>query len=905
MTRCWQVAALPLLSVAVQVTKLVPVGNCAGALLVIVTVPQLSLAVGLPNATPVAKQAPAFTLTVTSAGQVIVGTWLSRTTTRCWQVAVLPLLSVAVQVTRLVPLGNCAGALLVIVTVPQLSLAVGLPRATPVAKQAPAFTLTVTSAGQVIVGTWLSRTTTRCWQAAVLPLLSVAVQVTRLVPVGNCAGALLVIVTVPQLSLAVGLPNATPVAKQAPELTLTVTSAGQVIVGTWLSRTTTRCWHVAVLPLLSVAVQVTRLVPVGNCAGALLVIVTVPQLSLAVGLPNATPVAKQAPELTLTVTSAGQVIVGTWLSRTTTRCWQLAVLPLLSVAVQVTRLVPVGNCAGALLVTVTVPQLSLAVGLPNATPVAKQAPSFTLTVTSAGQVIVGTWLSRTTTRCWQVAVLPLLSVAVQVTRLVPVGHWAGALLVIVTVPQLSLAVGLPNATPVAKQAPEFTLTVTSAGQVIVGTWLSRTTTRCWQVAVLPLLSVAVQVTRFVPVGHWAGALLVIVTVPQLSLAVGLPNATPVAKQAPEFTLTVTSAGQVIVGGWLSRTTTRCWQVAVLPLLSVAVQVTRFVPVGNCAGALLVMVTVPQLSLAVGLLNATPVAKQAPELTLTFTSAGQVIVGTWLSRTTTRCWQVAVLPLLSVAVQVTRLVPVGNCAGALLEIVTVPQLSLAIGLPRATPVAKQAPEFTLTVTSAGQVIVGTSLSRTTTRCWQVAVLPLLSVAVQVTRLVPVGNCAGALLVIVTVPQLSLAVGLPRATPVAKQAPEFTLTVTSAGQVIVGTWLSRTTTRCWQAAVLPLLSVAVQVTRLVPVGNCAGALLVIVTVPQLSLAVGLPRATPVAKQAPEFTLTVTSAGQVIVGTWLSRTTTRCWQAAVLPLLSVAVQVTRLVPVGNCAGALLVIV
>src|SRR5256885_4588525 len=149
-------------------------------------------------------------------------------------------------------------------------------------------------AGQAIVGAWLSRTTTRCWQVAVLPLLSVAVQVTRLVPVGNCAGALLVIVTVPQLSLAVGLPKATPVAKQAPELTLTVTSAGQVIVGTWLSRTTTRCWQVAVLPLLSVAIQVTQLAPEGKCARALLVIVTAPQLSLAGGLPSAAPVAMQA-----------------------------------------------------------------------------------------------------------------------------------------------------------------------------------------------------------------------------------------------------------------------------------------------------------------------------------------------------------------------------------------------------------------------------------------------------------------------------------------------------------------------------------------------------------------------------------------------------------------------------------
>src|SRR2546422_11226732 len=96
---------------------------------------------------------------------------------------------------------------------------------------------------------------------------------------------------------------------------------------------------------------------------------------------------------------------------------------------------------------------------------------------------------------------------------------------------------------------------------------------------------------------------------------------------------------------------------------------------------------------------------------------------------------------------------------------------------------------------------------------------------------------------------------------------------------------------------------QVARFLPGGNCAGALLVIVTVPQLSLAVGLPRATPVAKQAPEFTLTVTSAGQVIVGTWLSRTKTHCWQRAVLPFLSVPVPDIRLVPVGNCAGALLV--
>src|SRR5207302_11428974 len=95
------------------------------------------------------------------------------------------------------------------------------------------------------------------------------------------------------------------------------------------------------------------------------------------------------PAVALTTTSAGQVITGACVSRTITRCWQVATFPLLSVAVQVTRLVPTGNCAGALLVTVTTPQLSLAVGLPNATPVAKHAPALALTVTSAGHVIAG------------------------------------------------------------------------------------------------------------------------------------------------------------------------------------------------------------------------------------------------------------------------------------------------------------------------------------------------------------------------------------------------------------------------------------------------------------------------------------------------------------------------------------
>jgi len=73
----------------------------------------------------------------------------------------------------------------------------------------------------------------------------------------------------------------------------------------------------------------------------------------------------------------------------------------------------------------------------------------------------------------------------------------------------------------------------------------------------------------------------------------------------------------------------------------------------------------------------------------------------------------------------------------------------------------------------------------TSCWQLAVFPLLSVAVHVTIFVPTTNCAGALLVIITPPQLSLAVGVPKTTLLPKQDPTSAVAVTSAGQVIVGT------------------------------------------------------------------------------------------------------------------------
>jgi hypothetical protein len=93
---------------------------------------QLSPVTGLPKTTLIAVQ-PALAETVTSAGQVIVGAWVSVTVTLCEQVAVFPLVSTAVQITVVTPLLNCADALLLTVCIPQLSLVLGVPSATPVA----------------------------------------------------------------------------------------------------------------------------------------------------------------------------------------------------------------------------------------------------------------------------------------------------------------------------------------------------------------------------------------------------------------------------------------------------------------------------------------------------------------------------------------------------------------------------------------------------------------------------------------------------------------------------------------------------------------------------------------------------------------------------------------------------
>src|SRR5438309_5801302 len=141
--------------------------------------------------------------------------------------------------------------------------------------------------GQVNVGSSVSLTVTMKVQALVLPLASVAVQVTVVTPLLKLLPLTGRQDTVApwQLSLAVGVTYLS-VRAQVPRAVLVLMFAGQVNVVSSVSLTLTVNEHVLVLPLASVAVQVTvgsEERRVGQLAGRQGTVAP-GQLSLAVGV---------------------------------------------------------------------------------------------------------------------------------------------------------------------------------------------------------------------------------------------------------------------------------------------------------------------------------------------------------------------------------------------------------------------------------------------------------------------------------------------------------------------------------------------------------------------------------------------------------------------------------------------
>ena len=90
-------------------------------------------------------------------------------------------------------------------------------------------------------------------------------------------------------------------------------------------------------------------------------------------------------------------------------------------------------------------------------------------------------------------------------------------------------------------------------------------------------------------------------------------------------------------------------------------------------------------------------------------------------------------------QVTVVVPFGKAVPEAREqdTVTPGQLSVAAGVVNVTTAVDSPGSVDLTMLAGQEPNAGFSRSRTVTRCWQVAVLPFWSVAIQLIRVTPLG------------------------------------------------------------------------------------------------------------------------------------------------------------------------
>jgi hypothetical protein len=277
----------------------------------------------------------------------------------------------------------------------------------------------------------------------------------------------------------------------------------------------------------------------------------------------------------------------------------------------------------------------------------------------AGAVTTGPIVSATVTVNDAAPVFPFTSVAVQVTVVAPSGKvdpLAGVHVTGTGPSTLSVAeVVKLNAAPVALVAS----TVAFAGTVTTGPVVSVTVTVKDAAPLLPLVSVAVHETVVGPSGKvdpLAGVQLTArgPSTPSLADAVKL-NAAPVAAVAS----TVAFAGTVTTGPVVSVTVTVKEAAPLLPVVSVAVQVTVVGPSGKVDPLAGVQVTArgpSTASLADAVkLKLAPVALVASSVAL----AGTVTTGPIVSVTVTVKEAAPLLAFVSVAVHVTVVAASGN------------------------------------------------------------------------------------------------------------------------------------------------------------------------------------------------------------------------------------------------------
>jgi hypothetical protein len=277
------------------------------------------------------------------AGHVTTGGRVSLTVTVKVHEPGLPLASVAVQVTGVVPLAKVEplAGLQATVAPGQLSVTLAANVTTAPHWFTPAGTLML--AGQVTAGGCVSLTVTVKVHELVVPLLSVPVQVTGVVPLAKVEPLVGLQATVApgQLSVMLAANVTTALHWSTPAGTLML--AGQVTAGGCVSLTVTVKVHALVLPLPSVPVQVTGVVPLAKVEPLAGLQATVAPGQLSVTLAANVTAALHWFGTTGTLILAGQVTAGGCVSLTVTVKVHELVLPLPSVAMQVTVVVPLAK----------------------------------------------------------------------------------------------------------------------------------------------------------------------------------------------------------------------------------------------------------------------------------------------------------------------------------------------------------------------------------------------------------------------------------------------------------------------------------------------------------------------------------------------------------------------------------
>ena len=214
----------------------------------------------------------------------------------------------------------------------------------------------------------------------------------------------------------------------------------------------------------------------------------------------------------------------------------------------------------------------------------------------------------------------------------------------------------------------------------------------------------------------------------------------------------------MAGGSRSLTLTVKLQLTVSPLASVAVQITVFVPVTNALPLVGLQLTATPGQLSVAIVSKFTTWLHWPAAVFVTMFAGQAITGGSLSFTLTAKLHVLVLPLVSVAVQVTVLMPLAKALplAGVQSTVTPEQLSVAIAAK--FTIRLHWPSAVFVTIFAGQVTTGASVSLTVMLKLQLVEFPETSVAVQLTAVTPLAKALPfvGLQLTLTPGQLSVAV-----------------------------------------------------------------------------------------------------------------------------------------------------